>query len=89
MNTDRSRGIGTQLSNLILSETSVGVFGVVLMVVMLFVAFSATSSSGAKLQPVLRPDAQSEMPELVFPDEPVQTASRGNSPTFTPPRSTR
>jgi len=89
MNTDKSRGIGTQLSNVILSETSVGVFGVALLVVMLFFAFSATSSSGVKRQSNSRPEAESELPELVIPDDAVQTASRGASPTISLPRSTR
>ena len=90
MNTNKSRKVRTQLSNLILSETSVGVFGVVLMVVMLFATFSVTSSTtGMKIQPSLRPEAQSELPELVIPDDSVQTAFRSSLPTVNLPLSIR
>lgn len=55
--------IGNKLSNVILSNGTVGIFGVVVMVVMMFLAFSATSPAPYDKQ-VLGP-----LPEMVLDTE--------------------
>jgi hypothetical protein len=60
MNTGK---IGSKLSNVVLSNATVGIFGVVVMVVMMFLAFSATWSAPTNQQIV------GPLPEMVFDAE--------------------
>jgi hypothetical protein len=60
MNTGK---IGSKLSNVILSNATVGIFGVVVAVVMLFLAFSATSPTSYSKQVV------GPLPEMVLDTE--------------------
>lgn len=86
MNTEKSVNSKNWLSNLILSETMVGIFGVVLMFVMLFAFSFLPARTNEQARPSIM---ESEWPELVIPDDAVQTASKGETPALNLPHSTR
>jgi len=97
MKTWKSWKIGTQLRKLILSETPVGVFGIVLTAMMYFFTFSETSlMAGAEnahkkaegVQTSSRIEAYSELPELIFPEEATQPDPGSDSVSLNLPPST-